>query len=105
MLKGDIYIFLFLLFSACNNKQPKPFLIWKEPVTGMEFVEGWGRFAFAMAAGAVGFIQIHRSMDPGQDGLEGQLGCIVDHRIAVLFHSAGHRVTALAGVDGEVGVR
>ena len=39
MIKKDIYIFLFLVFPACNSNQPKPFLIWKEPVTEMEFVK------------------------------------------------------------------
>jgi uncharacterized protein (TIGR02145 family) len=39
MLKKDIYIFLFLVFPACDNKQPKPILVWKEPVTEMEFIK------------------------------------------------------------------
>lgn len=39
MLKKVMYILLFLLFPSCNSKQPKPLLIWKEPVTGMEFVK------------------------------------------------------------------
>lgn len=39
IVKKETFIFLFLVYAACNNKQPKSFLIWKEPVTEMEFVK------------------------------------------------------------------
>lgn len=39
VVKKGTYIFLFLICTACNSKQGKPFLVWKEPFTGMEFIK------------------------------------------------------------------
>jgi len=38
MLRKITFILLIYFFNACASKQVKSFSIWKEPVTGMEFI-------------------------------------------------------------------